>query len=83
MFTLATGCAVTCKDLVSDNIVKIKKVSSQTAVITYVSVIQEGNEVTIHGEVRRWSIGWGLSPGHNDIDVFESMRSKFHLVAAR
>jgi len=68
--TLTAGCATTGRDLVRDNTVKIEKVSSSRATVSFVSVLQEGNDVTLRGEVRRRPVvGRGSIPGHIDLEV--------------
>ena len=71
-FSVTTGCAMTGKDLIHDNTVKIEKVSSKRGAVTFVSVIQEGDEVVLRGEVRRRPTGRGSIPGHIDVEVIDS-----------
>lgn len=74
-FSVTTGCAMTGKDLVRNNTVKVEKLSSKWGVVTYVSVVQEGDEVALRGEVRRRPIGQGSIPGHIDIEILDSSGS--------
>ncbi|MCO6411333.1 MAG: hypothetical protein J5I92_01185 [Thiogranum sp.] len=71
-FTVIAGCAITGKELVGDNTVKVEKISSEWGVVTFVSVVQEGDEVALRGEVRRRPIGRGSIPGHIDVEVLDS-----------
>lgn len=70
--SLTTGCATTGRDLVRDNTVKVEKISSEWGVVTFVSVVQERDEVALRGEVRRRPIGRGSIPGHIDVEVLDS-----------
>ncbi|MBZ0071908.1 MAG: hypothetical protein K8I04_09320 [Gammaproteobacteria bacterium] len=70
-FSILTGCATMGSDLIRDHTVKIEKVSSARGTIGFVSVIQEGDEVTLRGEVRRRPVGRGPIPGHIDVEVLD------------
>lgn len=70
-FTVTTGCATTGKDLVSNDTVKIEKVSSTRGTVGLVSVYQKGDEVILRGEVRRRPVGRGPIPGHIDVEVLD------------
>jgi len=69
---LVAGCATTGRDLVRDNTVQIEKVSSKWGLVTAVSVIREGVDVTLRGEVRRRPAGRGPIPGHVDVEFLDS-----------
>jgi len=66
---LAGGCASTGNDLVPENILKIEKVPSRWAALRAVSVVQDGDEITLRGKVTRRSTGRGPIPGHIDLEV--------------
>ncbi|MGB7934588.1 MAG: hypothetical protein WCH04_20645 [Gammaproteobacteria bacterium] len=68
-FGILAGCATVGKDLVRTDTVKIEKVSSAHGTVGPVSVIQERNEVTLRGEVRRRPFGPGPIPGHVELEV--------------
>lgn len=68
-FALAAGCVTPGRDLVRDNTVKIEKVSSKSANVQFLRVVQEGDRVALWGEVRHRPIGWGRIPGHIDLEV--------------
>ena len=68
-FTIITGCATMGKDLVRNGSVNIEKVSSRKATIVFVSVIQEGDQAVLRGEVRSRGFGRGPIPGHIDLEV--------------
>jgi len=65
------GCATKGKDLVGSDTVRIEKVSSAWGTIGFVTVVQEGEEVTLRGEVKR-PVGRGPIPGHIDLEVIAS-----------
>ena len=67
-FGLIAGCATKGKDLVGSKTVKIEKVSSVWGTLGFVTVIQDGDAVTLRGEVKRPS-GRGPIPGHIDLEV--------------
>jgi hypothetical protein len=68
-FGILAGCATKGKDLVGSDTVRIEKVSSARGTIGFVRVIQEGEEVTLHGKVSRRPFGRGFIPGHIDLQV--------------
>lgn len=71
-FGVIVGCATKGKDLVRTDIVKIEKVHSSQGMFGPVSVIQDGKEVTLRGELRRRPFGPGPIPGHVDLELINS-----------
>jgi len=67
--TMVTGCTTTGKDLVRDDIVNIEQVSSTYATVTRTSVVQEGPDVVISGEVQRRASVWNLLSGHVNVEI--------------
>jgi hypothetical protein len=68
-FGILVGCATQGKDLVGTDTVKIHKVSSAWGTIGFVRVIQDGEEVTLRGAVKRRPSGRGFIPGHIELEV--------------
>jgi hypothetical protein len=69
IFGILAGCATQARDLVGNDTVELEKVSSALGTIDSVTVIQEGEEVKLHGEVKRRPYGRGFIPGHIVLDV--------------
>jgi hypothetical protein len=70
-FGILAGCATQGRDLVRSDTIKLEMVPSALGTIGAVTVIQEGEEVTLRGEVKHRPGGRGFIPGHIDLDVID------------
>jgi hypothetical protein len=66
---ILAGCAMQGRDLIGSGTVRLEKVSSALGTIGPITVIQQGEKVTLMGEVKRRPDGRGFIPGHIDLEV--------------